>query len=174
MSFGSSKLGGASLDQREKLARSVQLLLLWVAASDGTLEDTELNFTSEQFPGPSADITTEDLLALIRNADLGALEKALRRVSAESREMRTAFLDLAITMSMADREIADSENHILRLYADALYLGTGVLEKRFQAITGIALTEPGDPGSVAWWSQSGRLQHGAEASGSTGPGRESD
>jgi hypothetical protein len=92
-------------------------------------------------------------LAIIRNADLGSIEKAIRAVAAESRELRTAFLDLAITMSMADRQIAITENHLLRFYADALYLGVEVLEKRFQAISGVAFSEPGDPGSQEWWDQ---------------------
>jgi hypothetical protein len=60
---------------------------------------------------------------------------------------------MAITMSMADRRIAISENHILRFYADALYLGIGQLEKRFQVIAGTPFSEPGDPGSQAWWDQ---------------------
>jgi uncharacterized tellurite resistance protein B-like protein len=153
MSFGSSKLGGAPLEERERLSNHVKLLLLWVAASDGTIDETELEFAASQFPGPAATVTTNDLLAVIRNADLETIEKAIRAVAAESRELRLAFLDLAVTMSTADRSLAISENHILRFYADALHLGLGGLEKRFQAITGNALPEPGDPSSLEWWDQ---------------------
>lgn len=153
MTFGSSKLAGTLVGERELLESCVKLLLLWVAASDGNIDDTELEFASSQFPETEGMITTGDLLAIIREADLAEFEKAIRTVAAESRELRTAFLDLAITMSMADRQIAISENHILRFYADALYLGAGILERRFQAISGGPLTEPGDPGSPAWWKQ---------------------
>lgn len=147
------KLGGSSLNEKEQLAGSVKLLLLWVAASDGKLEESELDFAASRLPDANEKISTDDLLAIIRNGDLRNLEAAVRRVAAESRELRTAFLDMAITMSMADRRIAITENHILRFYADALYLGIGILQKRFRAISGVPLSEPGDPGSAAWWHE---------------------
>lgn len=155
MTFGTTKLGGIPLDQKEQLSSCVKLLLLWVAASDGNVDEAELEFASSRFPETEGTITTDDMLGIIRGADLGSLETAIRAVAGESRELRTAFLDMAITMSMADRRIAISENHILRFYADALYLGIGMLEKRFQVISGTPFTEPGDPGSQAWWDQLG-------------------
>ena len=48
---------------------------------------------------------------------------------------------------------AIAENHILRFYADALHLGIANLQKRFRAIGGIDLPEPGDPGDPAWWAK---------------------
>jgi DnaJ-domain-containing protein 1 len=157
-----SKLKGAPQSQKEQLANNVKLLLLWVAASDGTLDESELEFASSHFPDTVGRMTTENVLALIRKGDLKSIEEALRNVAHESRELRTAFLDLAITMSMADRRIAITENHILRFYADALYLGIGLLEKRFQTISGTAFSQPGDPSSPAWWdtvSRDGLLEN---------------
>ena len=153
MTFGTTKLGGIPLNQKEQLSSCVKILLLWVAASDGQVDEAELEFASSQFPEAGGAITTEDMLTIIRRADLTSLETAIRTVGEESRELRTAFLDMAITMSMADRRIAISENHILRFYTDALYLGIGMLEKRFQVISGTPFPEPGDPGSQAWWDQ---------------------
>jgi DnaJ-domain-containing protein 1 len=158
MSIGSSKLSGTPQSHREQLATYVKLLLLWVAASDGKLEESELEYASAQFPDSAGTITTDDFLAVIRNSDLETIEKAIRFIAAESRELRTAFLDMAVTMCMADRDIAIAENHILRFYADALHLGIGNLQKRFQAITGGELAEPGDPGSPDWWAQTGSLE----------------
>jgi uncharacterized tellurite resistance protein B-like protein len=153
MTFGTTKLGGVSLGQKEQLSSCVKLLLLWVAASDGTVDESELDFASSKFPDTGSSVTTDDMLAIIRRADLTSIETAIRTVANESRELRTAFLDMAITMSMADRRIAISENHILRLYADALYLGSAMLEKRFQVISGMPLSEPGDPGDPDWWDR---------------------
>jgi uncharacterized tellurite resistance protein B-like protein len=146
------------LGKREQLASCVKLLLLWVAASDGTLDAAELEFASSQFPDAEGVVTTADLLNVIRQADLATIELAIRTLAAESRELRTAFLDMAITMSMADRRIATTENHILRFYADALYLGLAMLQKRFQAISGTPFVEPGDPGDPAWWEEIGKRQ----------------
>lgn len=153
MALGNLKLGGLSTGQKEQLSGYVKLLLLWVAASDGDVDEAELKFAGSQFPDADGSIHAADLLAIIRKADLGQLEKAVRALAAESRELRIAFLDMAITMSMADKEIAITENHILRFYADALYLGIGMLEKRFQAIAGSPYFEPGDPSDPRWWEQ---------------------
>lgn len=153
MSIGISKLAGMPKDQRNKLERNAKLLLLWMAASDGKLEETELEFVSAQFPDATAAISNQEFAAVIRSSDVVAIEKAVRVISAESREIRTGFLDMAITMCMADKDIAMAENHVLRFYADALHLGIAILEKRFQALTGVPLPEPGDPSSRAWWDK---------------------
>jgi len=153
MSIGISKLAGMPQDHRAKLENSVKLLLLWVAASDGHLEEAELEFIASQFPDRAGTITNNEFLSVIRSADIDSIEKAIRIVAAESRELRLAFLDMAVAMSMVDRDIAVAENHILRFYADALHLGIASLEKRFQAIAGTALTEPGDPSDPEWWQQ---------------------
>lgn len=142
MSFGISRLEGMPQSEREQLARCVQLLLLWVAASDGTVDDAELAFVADQFPGPEGQ-PTDELLKIVRADDRKSMHDALHRLADESRELRTAFLDLAITMSMADHEMAKSENHVLHTYADRLHLGNAILERRFQAICGAKLAEPG-------------------------------
>ncbi|MDZ4730037.1 MAG: hypothetical protein SH820_08865 [Xanthomonadales bacterium] len=153
MSIGISKLAGMPQEHREKLENCVKLLLLWVAASDGKLEEAELEFISSQFPDRAGTITNDEFLAVIRSADLESIEKAIRMVAAESRELRLAFIDMAVAMSLVDRDIAVAENHILRFYADALHVGLGNLEKRFQAIAGRPFENPGDPSDPQWWLQ---------------------
>lgn len=153
MTLRNLKPGGLSTNQREQLAGYVKLLLLWVAASDGDIDESELEFAGSQFPDAEGIIQTKELLAIIRKADFVEIEKAIRALSTESRELRIAFLDLAISMSIADKEIAITENHILRFYADALFLGSDLLKKRFQAICGSPYFEPGDPGNPEWWAQ---------------------
>lgn len=155
MHFGSSKLAGTRLDDKNRLSSCVKLLLLWVAASDGEVDAAEREFAATQFPEGAGTVPTDDLLSAIRDNDVTSLETALRTLAHESRELRTAFLDLAVTMSMADQELAIPENHILRFYADALHIGLPVLERRFQAICGKALAEPGDPSSLEWWERFG-------------------
>lgn len=151
MSIGISNLAGMPQDHREKLENCVKLLLLWVAASDGKLEESELELISAQFPDREGTITNDEFLSVIRSSDLGSIEKAVRVLAAESRELRTAFIDMAVAMSMADKDIAIDENHILRFYADALHLGVEALEKRFKAISGVPLPEPGDTSDPKWW-----------------------
>ena len=170
--IGISRLAGMSQDEKENLRDEGKLLLLWLAARDGKLEESELDFVSSQFPDASGSITTADFLAVIRNSDTVTIEKAIRAVAGESRELRIAFLGKAIAMSMVDRDIAIAENHILRFFADALHLGLGMLQKRFQAIAGSEFPEPGDPSSPVWWRETGlaERQDGQQSeSGDDGP-----
>ncbi len=175
MSIGLSRLAGMPQDHREKLENCVKLLLLWVAASDGKLEEAELEFISSQFPDKFGTITNDEFLAVIRSSDLDSIEKAIRMVAQESRELRMAFIDMAVAMSMVDRDIAVAENHILRFYADALHIGEANLEKRFQAVAAMPFTEPGDPSNIDWWqahevNQASKPDEQAGASTATGPG----
>jgi hypothetical protein len=78
MTFGTTKLGGIPLDQKEQLSSCVKLLLLWVAASDGNVDEAELEFASSKFPEASGAITTADMLTIIRRADLASIETAIR------------------------------------------------------------------------------------------------
>jgi len=169
MSIGISKLAGMPQDHRTKLENCVKLLLLWVAASDGNLDEAELEFLASQFTDRAGTITNNEFLSVIRSADIDSIEKAIRIVAAESRELRLAFLDMAVAMSMVDRDIAVAENHILRFYADALHLGITSLEKRFQAIAGTALTEPGDPSDAQWWQQRQNEDPATASEPSAGP-----
>ena len=145
MVFGGSKLSGRQPGERQQLESSVKLLLLWLADSDGTLGGSELEFIDAQFPD------TERTIKVILMCDCDTA--AIRTIAKESRELRMSFLDLAIAMCMADRDIAIAENHILRFFADALYLGPAVLKRRFLAVCHEELPEPGDPGDPAWWAQ---------------------
>ena len=147
MSFGGSKLSGRQPGERQQLEASVKLLLLWVAESDGMVDAAELEFIDNQLPDTQRTVKSEELLAVIRAGDLKRIEAAVRTVARENRDLRLAFMDMAIAMCIADRDIATTENHILRFYADALFLGTAILQKRFQSISGQALPEPADPGS---------------------------
>lgn len=153
MTFGGSKLSGRQPGEREQLESSVKLLLLWLAASDGTLDGSELEFVDAQFPDTERTVKASELLEVVHAGDLKRMETAVRTVARESRELRMSFLDLAIAMCMADRDIAITENHILRFYADALFLGPAVLQRRFLAVSHEELPEPGNPGDPAWWAK---------------------
>ena len=164
MFFGGSRLSGREPGERQKLEASVKLLLLLLADSDGNLDEAELQYVDAQFPDTERTVKARELLEVIHSGELKRIEQAIRSLAKENRELRISFLELAIAMCMADGSVAITENHILRFYADALFLGLGVLRKRFQAIAGQPLPEPGDPGSPDWWSQ-GQSSGGDAASG---------
>jgi hypothetical protein len=155
MSIGTSKLSGTHGEHKDKLANAVKLLLLWLAASDGDVDAAEIEFAEEHLPEAEESVSAEKLLGEIRAADLFRLEMAIRVLAGESRELRASFLDMAVAMSMADRAIAFTENHLLRFYADALFLGQDMLRARFRSVTGRDLPDPGDPGRADFWDDGG-------------------
>jgi tellurite resistance protein len=165
MALGTSKLSGRQPGERQKLESSVKLLLIWVAASDGNLDLTELAVVDEQLPDTERTVKAEDLMHSIRTQDLKQIESAVRTLAKEGRDVRLSFLDMAVRMAVADRGVDVPENLILRFYADALFLGLGVLQKRFHAVTGRDLPEPGDPGSPGWWSGGSGNKRGGTAGG---------
>lgn len=138
----SSKLSRISLSPRMKRESRIKLLLLWVAASDGELDESELEFVESKLPDTGDTLALDDFLEPIAIQELALLKESVNTVAAESRARRIAFLETAITLSLADHEFADAENHILRFYADALHLGTEILDERFQKVSGHALPEP--------------------------------
>lgn len=164
MTLGTSKLSGRKPGERQQLESSVKLLLIWVAASDGNLDPSELAVIDEQLPDTERTVKAAELLQVIKTQDPKQIEKAVRTLAREGRDVRLSFMDMAVKMAVADGDLALPENLILRFYADALYLGLGVLQNRFRAVTGRDLPEPGDPGSPSWWagaSGSGRGQRSA-------------
>ena len=163
MALGTSKLSGRQPGERQKLESSVKLLLIWVAAAGGNLDPSELSIIDEQLPDTERTVKAETLLQLVKAQDLKQLESALRTLAKEGRDVRLSFMDMAVKIAVADRDLAIPENLILRFYADALFLGLGVLQNRFRAVTGRDLPEPGDPGSPGWWagvSGTERSRHG--------------
>lgn len=144
LQLGSSNLGRVSREHRQKLERNVHLLLLWIADSDGWLKEAELEFMANQFPVVE-EAKVRELLAIIRNGEPKPLERAIRMLRDEDRELRCAFLDLCITVAKVDKKVAVTENHILRFYADALNLSSEFLERRFRLICGTDLEELSEP-----------------------------
>lgn len=153
MSYENSHLMRQLKGRNQQLASCVKLLLLWIAASDGKFDEEEKKYLCSVFETDDQTISTSILMQMVSQLDLDSFELAIRALAAEAAELRTGFLDLAITMAVVDSRIAISENHILRFYADALNLGRSILEDRYVAITGYAIPMPGDPSSVAWWSE---------------------
>ena len=159
MALGTSKLSGRKPGERQQLESSVKLLLIWVAASDGNLDPSELAVVDEQLPDTERTVKAHDLLQVIKAQDLRRIESAVRTLAKEGRDVRLSFMDMAVRIAVADRDVALPENLILRFYADALFLGLGVLQNRFRAVTGRDLPEPGDPGSPGWWTRASGGQH---------------
>ena len=138
----SSRLSRITLNPRMKRESRIKLLLIWVAASDGKLDESEIEFVESKLPDTGDKLVLDDFLEPIAKQDLALLEESVKTVATESRARRIAFLETAITLSLADHDFADVENHILRFYADALHLGTEILDERFQKVSGHALPEP--------------------------------
>ncbi len=130
----------------------MHLLLLWIADSDGWLKEAELELMEDQFPMADEE-RTRKLLAIVRNGEPKPIEQAIRMLGDESRELRSAFLDLCIALTNSDHKVAATENHILHLYTDALNLSQDLLERRYKLICGMDLEQPAQPVTPDEWQK---------------------
>jgi DnaJ-domain-containing protein 1 len=131
------------------------LILLWIATADGRVDERELANLDQSMPEQAKDVTTQELLTVLRAGDVECLHFACTRAARLTAEHRRALLDFAIDMSAADKRLDVSELHILRFLCDCLKLGSSMLKQRYLALLGQAIPEPGDPGSELWWATTG-------------------
>lgn len=138
---------------RQSVSLCVKLLLLWMATADDDVDERESAMLAEEFPDNLREPTTDEMIEALRAGDVDCLEEALRTVAGLDGGQRLMLLDLAISMAVADEEVAIAELYILQFLADTMRLGPKILAQRYQEISGHALPEPGDPSSDDWWGK---------------------
>ena len=162
---------------QNELGTSVLLILGWIAASDGSVDRSEVKQLSEISIASKHGPSVEALLELLKKRDTSAIQLAAEIVSRHFRgEKAKLFLEMAIGMAIADRFLRPSENHILRFLADLLGVSKVELNEIFKGVTGRAIPDPGDLSSATYWRRQESAGQRSEAEGRTsseGPGRPS-
>ena len=150
---------------QNELGTSVLLILGWIAASDGSVDRSEVKQLSEISIASKHGPSVEALLELLKKRDTSAIQLAAEIVSRHFRgEKAKLFLEMAIGMAIADRFLRPSENHILRFLADLLGVSKVELNEIFKGVTGRAIPDPGDLSSATYWRRQ-------ESAGATFGGR---
>lgn len=135
-----------------ELGTAVLLVLAWIAASDGSIDEKEARKLSEISVASKHGNEVEPLLRLAKNHDVKALQLACEIVAHHFRgERARLFLEMAIGMSIADGYLLPTENHILRFLADLLAVDSAGLHSLFVEVTGRELPNPSDISSSSYW-----------------------
>jgi len=140
------------IQSEDELGTAVLLVLAWMAASDGSIDEKETRQLSEISAASKHGHEIETLLRLVKNHDIKALQLACEIVARHFRgEKAWLFLEMAIGMSIADGYLLPIENHILRFLADLLAVDNAGLNSLFIEVTGRSIPDPSDISSANYW-----------------------
>jgi DnaJ like chaperone protein len=129
------------------------LAFVMLADEEGASEEKQL---LNRIAGTSGleDVVVEDIILLARKRDVPSIELACRALQdvfdAESQER---FLELCISMVVADGYVAIPEQHTLRFLADLFSIGPEELRRLYKQVVGTELPPMGDPSSPEWWER---------------------
>jgi DnaJ like chaperone protein len=100
------------------------------------------------------DIVVEDIILLARERDVPSIEIACRALrDGMDPEGQVRFLELCISMVVADGYVTIPEQHTLHFLADLFSVGPEKLQKLYKAVAGTDLPPLGDPSSPEWWAR---------------------
>ena len=137
---------------QNELGTAVLLVLAWIAASDGSVDEREAKQLSEISVASKHGHEVEPLLRLVKNHDIKAIQLACEIVARHFRgDKARLFLEMAIGMSIADGYLLPTENYILRLLADLLAVDSVGLNSLFEEVTGQGIPDPSDISSSGYW-----------------------
>lgn len=147
------------------IATSIFLILAWISASDGSIDEDEINAISEiaQEAEYSGDINA--LVKLAKKRDIVAIQLASEILKAQLKEKKeiALFLLMCIRIAVADGRLLASENHILKFLADLLELTKMEFEHLFKEATGRRIPHPQDLSDADYWKAHDNARHGYRA-----------
>ena len=154
---------------KNQFGEAVLLVLAWIAASDGDIDDKELQELSAVAAASNHSHDINLLLRTVRNRDLKAIQLACEIIAASirhDREKSILFLAWAIGMAISDGYLLPSENHVLQFLSDLLGVSSIGLNAVFQEVTGRTIPEPSDVSSAHHWRdrESGEKRSGQQPS----------
>ena len=148
------------------LGTSVLLLLAWIAASDGEVDDAERQQLEKIAQASEQGPESESLICCAQRRDLGALQLACEIVRDHfPGDKASLFLEMAIGMAIADAALRPTENFILRFIADLMGIDRVRLNAIFAETTGRSIPKPSDPSKAAYWQSQERARQQQRESG---------
>jgi DnaJ like chaperone protein len=152
------------------LGTAVLLILAWIAASDGEVEEAEHRQLEEIARASEHAAVVDSIIACAKGCDLRSLQLACELLREHfPGEKAALFVEMAVGLVVADGFMRPSENFILRFIADLMGVNRSRLNSIFMETTGRELPEPSDPSSAAYWQahERARRNDDNEASGSS-------
>lgn len=151
------------LQTKNELGLSIMLLLAWIAASDGVVDESEVKRIFQIYNSTENRHVVEQIIAIAKQQDTDAIQLASEVVSRSvQREKAELFLAMAIGVAVADGFLRPTENHILRYIADLLGLSKTQFNNVFIEVTGKNIPDPADLSSANYWRSLENQKENAE------------
>lgn len=136
-----------------EVGTAVLLILAWVAASDGSIDENEEKKLSEISAASKHGHEIKPLLHLVQNRDIKSLQLSSEIIAKHFRgEKAPLFIEMAIGMAIADGYLLPTENYILRFLADLLGINRARLNEIFVQVTSQKFPDPSDVSSAYYWN----------------------
>lgn len=130
----------------------VLLILTWIAASTGSINDAEKRKIVEVSVASNHDYDVSVFLEWAKNKNRDAIRLACEIIRRHFQGKKAdLFLEMAIGMALADGHLFATENYILRFLADLLGISRNSLNTIFIKVTGRTMPEPSDPSMASYW-----------------------
>lgn len=154
-----SKLEELLLRKSDDVGLSLLLILAWISASDGSIDDQEKKDIYSIARAGSNSESVPLILSLAKDSDMHSIQLACEIVQAAFKgEKAILLMELAIGIAISDRFLLPSENHILRFLSDLLGLPHFSLDSEFRRMTGKPLPDAPDVSSHVYWQQKEQQQ----------------
>jgi DnaJ like chaperone protein len=148
------------------LGTAVLMILAWIAASDGEVDQAELAQLEQISQASEHGHEIEGIVRCAQSHDLAALQLACEVVRTHfTGEKAGLFVEMAVGMAIADAYLLPAENHILRFIADLLSVDRNRLNAIFAEATGREIPEPTDPSKASYWQSRERTRQQQRSSG---------
>lgn len=131
---------------------SVLLILTWIMCADGNIDELELQQIMQiaKASGHDEDITS--LIRIIKSEDHEPIQLATEIIKhSYIAESQLNFLQMCVLVSLSDKRLATTENHILRMMCDLFGMPTSKLSEIFTEFTGKSFPEPIDISRARVW-----------------------
>lgn len=155
-----SKFEELLLRKNDNVGLSLLLILAWISASDGSIEEQEKQDIYKIAKAGANSECVPIILSIASASDMRSIQLACEVIkTAFHGERAYLFMELAIGMAISDRYLLPSENHILRFLADLLGLSNSKLNQEFERITGKPLPDAPDVSSQSYWNARRKRAH---------------
>jgi DnaJ like chaperone protein len=163
------------LKNSNHLGTSILLLLAWIAASDGHIDENEARELKAIAESTNHDDEIEAIIYIAEKADLQSLQLATEIIKMNFLDDEAKlFIQMAIGIAIVDGYLRVTENYILRFIADLVSISSNSLNQIFVEMTGRSFPIPDDLSSATYWDSKKSYQKKREQEETQSDNRSSD
>lgn len=140
------------LKSRNQTDTAALLLLTWVAASKGSLSETDRHHIAAMSASMRHGHDCQAIIDIGARQDLDAIQLAAEVLQKDRWGAQASpFLRQAIEVAVTEGTLAAATNHILRFLADLLGTAPQQFAQLYREVTGKPFESPDDPSRESYW-----------------------